>query len=252
MGWFRKKFRQIKRFFTGNKPPTKKTIDKVEKEIIRRNEGEHRTYKRVALVRGHTNSSSGCGSYPVKMPSDFHDRPDKSIRRREYDLNGYVIKKIKEKIDVTSFSMAVKEFLRDGIGIRGVGKLLKKWNPDLVISFHKNSIGDNPNVAGREILLLKEFKGTKVEEEARRLLRLLNKYVGHSRPRHDDGIKWLDYRDRGELNLSTYSATGTVTLLIEPEFIGAKNLESKRLLENDGLEKYATAVAQFCLGEDVQ
>lgn len=219
-------------------------------ETSRRVEGTHRVYKRVAWVRGHTNSSSGCSSYPVKMPSDFPDRPDDVRKRREYDICGYCIKLAKEIIDVESFSMAVKEFLRDGIGISGVGKLLKKWKPDLVLSWHKNSVGDKPAAKGGEILLHEKWEGTWVEDEARRLIRLWDFFiVGGIVPRHDGGIKWMD-GGRGSGNLKAYEKAAP-TLLLEVGFIGSDNVWAKNLMEGEGLKNYAKANAYFCLGYNI-
>lgn len=228
--------------------PTREEVSE-DRETDRRVEGAHRKYKRVAFVRGHTDSSSGCSSYPVKMPADFPDRPNEVRKRREYDLAAYCIKQAKEFIDLESMSMAVKEFLRDGIGMSGVGRLLKKWKPDLVISWHKNSVGDKPSAKGAEILLLEKWKGTWVEDEARRMLRLWKFYFPDIVFRHDGGIKWMD-GGRGSANLKYYGKSAP-TLLLEKGFIGAKNKWSKQFLENDGLEKYSKSIAQFCLGYDV-
>lgn len=232
--------------------PTNRQLEEQaeDDEVTRRNTGAHRIFKRVAFVRGHTNSSSGCSSYPVKMPGDFPDRPSKVIKRREYDICGYCIKLSKEFIDLESFSMAAKEFLRDGIGIKGVGKLLKKWKPDLVISWHKNSVGNKLSAKGAEILLLLKWKGTWVEDEARRLLRLWDYFIpGGIVLRHDDGIKWMK-NGRGVGSLKTFGKSAP-TLLLEVGFIGAKNKWARNLLEGDGLKLYAKANAYFCLGYDV-
>jgi len=239
----------LKRLFKKKKPRNNPVHTREDRETTRRVEGAHRVYKRVAFVRGHTNSSSGCSTYPIRMPSDYPDRPTEVRKRREYDVCGYVIRETKELIDLESMSMAVKEFLRDGIGISGVGKQLKKWKPDLVIAWHKNSVGDKPSAKGAEILLLEKHEGTWVEKEARRLLRLWDHHLGGIVLRHDKGIKWME-GGRGAGNLKAYEKAAP-TFLIEPGFVGAKNDWSRKLLEGNGLAKYSLANAQFCLGYDI-
>ena len=255
MRFFRSKWRKLKRFlFYRKKPARVSTPDSVEDQINQRNEGAHRKYKRVALIKGHTDDKSGTSSYPVVMPSDFHDRPEKKLKRREYDINGFVLTKAKNIIDLVSTSMAVMLFLRDGIGIKGVGRALEKWQPDLVIAGHKNSVGHNSDVEGREILMQRKYKGTFAEQEAYRMLRLLKHFIGPSPLRGEDrkGIRWVEKRDRGDYNLDVYDDSGCkVVMLLEEEFIGKRTKTAATLMENDGLENNSKAIAHFCLGYDI-
>ena len=90
----RSKWRKFKRALTRRRVKPQPSDDAPEIEMQRRNAGEHRRFKRVALVNGHTDSSSGCSTYAVKMPEDFPDRPHKIIKRREYDVCKYICKKV--------------------------------------------------------------------------------------------------------------------------------------------------------------
>ena len=264
MRFLRSKWRKLKRFFTHRQKP-QPSVDGLsggivpsieeqsEDEIIRRNTGAHRIYKRVAFVQAHDDSASGCASYPVAVPADFPDeKTGNSLKRREYDISGYVLGKAKRMIDVESFSMAVELFNRTGRGIRGVGRQLEKFKPDLVISGHKNSVGHKSDVEGREILLRKMYKGTFAEKEARRMLRLMEHFIGPSPLRGDKGIRWTDRKKAGDYNLDVYDDSGCkVVMLLEEDFIGKATPTAKQLMEGEGLNNNAKAIAYFCLGYDV-
>lgn len=252
MKWLRSKWRKFRRFLTSRRVKPQPSDDAPEIEMQRRNEGKHRRFKRVAFVNGHTDSKSGCSTYAVKMPEDFPDRPHKIIKRREYDVCKYIVNKAKEIIDLASFSIAVKIFFRDGIGISGVGRKLEDWNPDLVLSFHLNSVGVS-DVEGREILCNRKYKGTAVEDDIRRLLRLIDFFLGPSPLRGDGGIRWTKSGMRGDYNLDVYDDCKPLSLaLLEPEFVGKKTTTAKRLLEGAGLHKYSKSIAYFAMGYDVK
>lgn len=235
------------------KPAPIEPVDVIDEEVVRRNEGAHRKYKRIAFINPHTDSSSGCSSYKVSIP-ELSAKPE---HHREYDLGTLGNIKSKKIIDAESFSMSVKIFSRDGIGISGVRSELKKWKPDVVIARHLNSIGHKKPVEGRELLMLAKYKGTPQEEEARRFLRLMNHYIGPSSQRGDDGIRWCKNKTwrkkmRGQYNLEQYDVSSAkFVVLTEDEFIGTRTATSARLLENGGLDKWARAHAEFCLGTDV-
>lgn len=218
-----------------------------EDEVIRMNEGEHRIFKRVALVRGHTNSSPGCSTYPISFPPITGEKTKKV---REYDMVGWHCKKVKEFIDLQSQSISTKIFERDGIGMWGVGSQIKKWKADVIISFHMNSIGYKPVTKYREILVLKKHRGTKVETEARRLLAFINKAlpIDPDHLRHDKGIKWLDEDDRGANNCLYYERGGSPCFLIEADFVSYPSDSNRIFLSVDGATAYAQEIANFCAG----
>jgi len=252
--WLRSKWRKARRLLTHRTKPIEVTVGSsaVEDEINRRNEGKHRLYKRVALIQAHTDSKSGCSSYPVKMPLDFFDSPQKIEKRREYDISGYVLGWAKKFIDLVSMSMAVKLFKRDGVGIKGVGRQLEKWKPDVVISGHKNSVGHDSDVEGLEILMQEKYKGTFAEEEALRMIRLLNFHIGDSPLRGYKGIRWTTRKKRGDYNLDVYDDCGCkVVMLLEEAFIAKATPTARQIMEGEGLKNNAQAIANFCLGFDI-
>jgi hypothetical protein len=101
-------------------------------------------------------------------------------------------------------------------------------------------------------LIKKKWKGTWVEEEARRFIRLYIHHVGPTTLRRDEGIFWIDDNDRGANNVNSYERyCKYFTILTEVAFIGKRTMTAALQLENDGLHKTAQVYADFCLGKDV-
>ena len=155
-------------YFTGLKkrPSTRndridKPIDTITDDLVK---GSNYKYKRIAIVVGHTESSSGTSTYK-------HTYKGKLKRVREYDWNNDRAKEIKEYIDTHSEGIACKIFYRDGVGMKGAGKATAKWGADFVIMLHINSVGDKYAI-GSEFILDEVYEDTQCEKDARKNLGL--------------------------------------------------------------------------------
>lgn len=219
-----------------------------ELTLSRKWEGKMEKYNRFALVQAHTDSRPGCSTYNVIFEPLTGA---KAAQIREYDFSGWVCKEVKRLIDLSQISAAAKIFKRDEIGRLGVGKQIKAWSADVVISFHLNSIGSVEVKKYREILVLEKHKGTRIEDEARLLLSHINKAfpIQGWELRADEGIKWIRPGDRGYKNLTFYEIGGAACFLLEPDFVGYPSISNAALLSGMGPYHYAKAVADYLLGK---
>lgn len=213
-----------------------------ERDII---ENQHKQYpfRRIALIVGHTDESSGASTY----------RTQNGKKYREYDWNKERAHEIKELIDLYSDGVACKVFLRDDIGIDGACKEAGKWGADCVLELHFNSVGYKP-ASGGEILMLKGVASESEVKKARMLINAVTKHLS-TKKRHDDGIKWLEKGDRGYYNLyysHKYNKNAKLHGLIEPEFAGYPTDQARKLFESDGPKNYSKVIAQFLLGKEIK
>ena len=152
------------------------------------------TYK-LAIIVGHEQSAKGAkaGSPLNSLEYDFN----KDIAQFMYVL-------AREK------SMDARVFLRDGIGIGGVGKAVTEWGATIAIELHFNSATEA--AYGTETLYDAQPSTNKeLAEIIQRSMCELFKRTGKG----NRGIKLLGDGDRGHYNLAVIKCT---SVLVEPFF----------------------------------
>jgi len=202
-------------------------------------EGE---YKRIAIIVGHTKSAQGASTYTVngKRFREYEWNKARAIEARDIILEQYP-----DKI--------IKIFYRDGIGRAGVAQLVGKWNADISLELHFNSIGHDRDAFGSEMLVLKNDDASAaiaynfIDE----LCRQFNTKKRHRYTTKEGndlrGLKPLARGGRGYENLNYLRKRGVkIKMLIEPFFGGTKTSESEQFIQ-DPL-KYSRVLATF-LGE---
>ena len=135
----------------------------------------------------------------------------------------------------------------------GAAKMMSKWNADICLELHFNSIGHEQNAYGSEMLVLKgDDDSAKIGYNFIDELSTQFKTRRRGRYKTDEsqqlvGVKPVKSGDRGHYNLNKVKKAGIpIRLLMEPFFAGTKTRESEQFIQDP--QKYSRVLGKL-LGE---
>lgn len=216
-------FGSIKKFFKKSRCVSEvdQVLPEVEEVVIKN--------KRVALIVGHSAKAKGAKSYNGQT---------------EFDWNRSVASSVNQMVKDRNSGKLTKVFFRDGDlsyreAMDKIADEVSKWNADMSVELHFNSIGDAA-AYGCEILVYDKSRNYgQAFEIADKWTDDLGKRF-KLRERNGNGVKVLSKGERGHYNLAAHDKKKTpISILIEPTFAGKKTHESERFFEGNGNMEYA-------------
>lgn len=192
--------------------------------------------KRFAIIVGHTTKSQGAVAYTGES---------------EWSWNNRVAKKVKNHLHNTHIKIFYRNpNLKYKSAMKELAKEVSEWGADFSIelhfnSFHKTAYGceilvanDAPN---RDFLI--KLSDMMTNTLAKDFDLRERGTVTYGDNEYGDGVKVLQYGERGYHNLAYLGDKGVDAILIEPMFANKATKESKAFFEGQGTEKYATFIA---------
>lgn len=146
--------------------------------------------KKIVLIVGHSLKDSGAIAW-------------NGVKEFEYNLS--VAKRLEKEI-------GVQVVLRGSTGIAGAALKALSYKPDLIIEMHLNSF--NKTAKGCEVLVL---NGDNASAEYARKFATAFTTKFNRKIRGDQGVKWVNKKDRGGFSLSML-APAPAAILIESFF----------------------------------
>lgn len=165
--------------------------------VVTPGDGNDEAERRLAIIVGHTEQRPGARAVPP-------------IGRHEYPFNREIAQLMEEV--ATDRGIAVRTFLRDGVGIRGAYQAAAAFEPEAIIELHFNSF-HNAAVRGTETLC------SEVHPQSGRLAELAQAAMVGVFGRAGStnrGIKMPTPSQSGYLNVT--AAPDVPSILVEPFF----------------------------------